>query len=582
MIAGSDEDPALLARLVAIDPFGLGGIALRGSAGAARDRWIADLRSALGRDRAVRRVPSYVDESRLFGGLDLAATLAAGRPVTERGLLREADGGVLLLSMAERMPRLLAARLTAALDDGIDADGGRRPEIGLVALDEGDGPDERPPAALLERLAFWAELVPLRAPVAMTAPDSPVAEARRLYPDVTVAPDVFAVLVETAAVLGIASLRAPILAVRTARALAALEGRLAVEDSDVALAARLVLAPRATRLPVAEDAADEPSDDPQPERRDSAPPEPTTADDDRSDPGTDEPALGDLVLAATTAAIPPGLLLQLQTAASLPSRGQASGRSGAVQAATRRGRPAGVRRGRPGGGVRLSVIETLRAAAPWQRLRGAGPERDGTRTRLAIRRDDLRVVRLKQRSETTTLFVVDASGSLAANRLAEAKGAVELLLAECYVRRDQVALLAFRGKTAELLLPPTRSLARAKRSLAALPGGGPTPLAAAIEAAVAIADQVRRRGQTSVIVFLTDGRANVARDGTVGRAKAEADARDVARAAALCGARMLVIDAGARPQAPARALAETLGALYLPMPRAEAGALSRAVQTLAV
>ncbi len=140
-----------------------------------------------------------------------------------------------------------------------------------------------------------------------------------------------------------------------------------------------------------------------------------------------------------------------------------------------------------------------------------------------MRREDFRVSRFKQRSETTTVFVVDASGSSALHRLAEAKGAVELLLADCYVRRDSVALIAFRGRRAELLLPPTRSLVRAKRSLAGLPGGGGTPLAAGIDAALALADAMRRRGATPVVVPLTDGRANIARDGA-GRARAGADA----------------------------------------------------------
>ncbi|MFN5457531.1 VWA domain-containing protein, partial [Bradyrhizobium sp.] len=111
----------------------------------------------------------------------------------------------------------------------------------------------------------------------------------------------------------------------------------------------------------------------------------------------------------------------------------------------------------------------------------------------------------KQRSGTTTIFVVDASGSSALQRLAEVKGAVELLLAECYIRRDEVALIAFRGKGAELLLPPTRSLTRAKRSLAALPGGGGTPLSAAIFAATELALAVKAKGQAPTIVLMTDG-----------------------------------------------------------------------------
>ncbi len=92
------------------------------------------------------------------------------------------------------------------------------------------------------------------------------------------------------------------------------------------------------------------------------------------------------------------------------------------------------------------------------------------------------------------------------DRLGEAKGAVEMLLADCYVRRDEVALIAFRGAGADLLLPATRSLTRAKRSLAALPGGGGTPLASGLAAAESLAEEVRRKGRTPTLVVITDGR----------------------------------------------------------------------------
>ena len=113
------------------------------------------------------------------------------------------------------------------------------------------------------------------------------------------------------------------------------------------------------------------------------------------------------------------------------------------------------------------------------------------------------------------------------HRLGEAKGAVELLLADCYVRRDQVALLAFRGQGATLLLPPTGSLLRAKRSLAGLPGGGPTPLAAGIEAAVTLAGTIRRAGRTPVIT-LADRRTGQYRTGwhrrpSAGRGRGDGD-----------------------------------------------------------
>ena len=148
--------------------------------------------------------------------------------------------------------------------------------------------------------------------------------------------------------------------------------------------------------------------------------------------------------------------------------------------------------------------------------------------KVAVRRQDFRVQRCKAKNGTTIIFCVDASGSSALHRMAEAKGAVELLLAESYVRRDRAALISFRGTRAEILLPPTRSLARAKRALAALPGGGGTPLAAALVAAGQLASQVaaERDGGSVLLVLLTDARANVALDGTGGRPRAEADAED--------------------------------------------------------
>jgi magnesium chelatase subunit D len=196
---------------------------------------------------------------------------------------------------------------------------------------------------------------------------------------------------------------------------------------------------------------------------------------------------------------------------------------------------------------------------------------------VQVRRDDFHVTRYKQRSATTTLFVVDASGSSALNRLAEAKGAVELLLADCYVRRDQVAVLAFRGNGAELLLPPTRSLVRAKRSLAGLPGGGGTPLASGIDAAAALAASIARRGETPIVVLLTDGRGNIARDGTPGRARAGDDVQLAARQFRAANLRALLIDTSPQPQPAARQLAQEMGASYLPLPYAGATALSQAV-----
>ena len=195
-----------------------------------------------------------------------------------------------------------------------------------------------------------------------------------------------------------------------------------------------------------------------------------------------------------------------------------------------------------------------------------------------MRTSDFRIQRFKARRQTTHIFVVDASGSSAVHRLAEAKGAIELLLAQSYVRRDQVALIAFRGNGAEPLLAPTRALARARRELAALPGGGGTPLAAGLDAAWTLALDLQRKGQHPVVVVMTDGRANVARDGSHGHELAHADALMACRRLAEGGWSSLLVDTSRRPRPRARELADAMGAQYLPLPHANAGNISSAVQ----
>jgi magnesium chelatase subunit D len=291
-------------------------------------------------------------------------------------------------------------------------------------------------------------------------------------------------------------------------------------------------------------------------------------------PGAEEEReLAERVVAAAAAAIPPELLALL-------AAGSASGRGGGRQgeAATEgpRGRRIGTRRGDPRRGARLDLLATIRAAVPWQRLRGGTPG-DG---RLAVRPDDFRVQRRWRPAATTTILVVDASGSTALHRLNEAKGAAEQLLAASYVRRDAVAMITFRGAGAEVVLPPTRALARAKRALVGLPGGGGTPLAAALDCLGEVQRQVRRGGGRPVVLILSDGRANVTRAGTGGRPVAHAEA--LAAAQRLRGERVdgAWLDISPRPSPVAREVAAAMGVRYLPLPVADAEAITR-VATLA-
>lgn len=605
-MTGEGDLPVLAAALFAIDPAGIGGVCLRAPAGPARDEWLALLRDLLPAAAPMRRVPLHVHDARLLGGLDLAATLRAGRPIAERGLLVDADGGVIVLAMAERLELSVAAKLAGVLDTGevlLERDGvaSRTPtRLGMVALDEGLAADEQPPAALRDRLGVHLDFHGLRMldPAGQDLPHrADVAAARERLAGVVVDGELVHAVCAAAEALGIVSMRAPLLALRVARAHAALEGRDLVDVGDAAVAARLVLAPRAVRVPAAaaspddqppETAPPQPAESPAPpEAAESSAPAPETPPSPPDAPDDPNQAAGqpdDVVLEAATAAIPPGLLAALMAGQDAGGRGSAGGRSGARRLGSLRGRPIGSRRGDPRAGVRLDVIETLRAAAPWQKLRrherGEPAPAAGARQRVQVRRDDFHVTRFRQRSETTTIFAVDASGSAALHRLGEAKGAVELLLADCYVRRDSVALIAFRGRGAEVLLPPTRSLVRAKRSLAGLPGGGGTPLAAGIDAAFELADSIRRRGATPVVVLLTDGRANVGRDGIGGREHASTDAIAAARRARAGRMTTLVLDTSPQAQRQARELAMELGATYLPLPHAAADAVSRAVRAV--
>jgi len=591
-------DVLAAATILATDPQAFGGAIVRARAGPVRDTWLARFASRLAPGTPVLRLPAHTDEERLHGGLDLTATLAAGRPIAARGLIERARGGVLIAPMAERMAPTIAAALAGAMDLGT---------LSVIALDEGVD-DERVGDVLAERLAFRVELDDVRPSEALfpTSADLIRSDAGTYAEDVDQAisdnapsgamgpgvrrdaaaraetSDPIATVSTVAAALGIGSPRAPLFALRAARAAAALRGRAAPEDDDLALAVRLVLAPRAMRLPERQ-AAEEPADQTAYEAGAEPPDQEVSADrpanGDADGDATADPPLTDRLIETVRATLPDHILANLGEGV---SRAPAAGKgAGAKRASAKSGRPVGTRRGDPRGGNRLALVATLTAAAPWQPLRRKSA--NGTATdpaRFLVTPDDFRIRRFEERREATTIFVVDASGSAAFERLGEAKGAVELILAEAYIARAQAALIAFRGASAETLLPPTRSLARAKRSLGELVGGGGTPLATGVEAAHSMAEAERARGRTPFIVFLTDARANVGRDGKGGRAAAEVDA--LAAAARLRASRIgaVVIDTATRPGPAGANFAAAMGARYAPLPRAGAAAVAGAVRAM--
>ncbi|MFN3172852.1 MAG: magnesium chelatase subunit D [Hyphomicrobiales bacterium] len=583
-------DALTASTLVALDPVTFGGLHVRAHAGPVRDALIAALRALLPPSMPFRKLPSHIADERLLGGLDMAATLKAGKPVTQRGLLSEAHGGLVLVPMAERMEALTASRLTAVLDTGevaLERDGitAQLPaRLGVIALDEGLG-DESLSHALADRLAFHADLTHLSIRDIVEPPidADQVAAARNRIEAVSEDDRLFEVMTALATAFGVSSVRAILFAIRAARGLAALDERASVEDQDIELAARLVIAPRATRLPTEERPPEEQQPDQiPPEDHDDEPPlEPEDQpDSDTDDQPLPEDPLDDQVLDAVEAAIPAHLLEQLKLGAAMAkSNAQSASGKGAQQQALMRGRPIGSRCGRLDGRSKLHVVDTLRAAAPWQTLR----RQSGTlSSRIAVASDDIRVRRFKQNEESVTIFLVDASGSAALHRLAEVKGAVEMMLAESYARRDYVALIVFRGDRAEMVLPPTRSLVRAKRCLAGVPGGGGTPLAAGLDAGLEVALECQRIGRSPRLVVMSDAQANVGHDPATGRAGAHADALGSAQRIARYRIAGLFIDTspqrgGKRKQSPAPSkaleIANAMHAIHLALPHPNAAGL---------
>lgn len=585
------DAPRLALMLLAIEPR-LRGVAFAGPAGSGKSALLHGLHALLP-DLPFEQLPIGADDEALLGGLDLEATLARGTRVVRTGLLARADGGVLAVEDCNLLPESAANQLLGALDSGevrIEREGlSLRSPCRLRLVATFDPAEGAPRAHLLDRLGLI---------VALPRPGAAAARAevvrRHLSPaedlwqeDLGLLRDVVATaraglaevelgdrqareLAAAALAFGVQGHRADLFAQLVARASAALALRDRVEREDLELAVRFVLAPRATR-----NADATPPEPPQPPAEAPPPPPDPTREDATHDglPEPDEMQLGDEVLAALATDLPDVL-------ATLPFRAAHGGRSGSRGSTDgRRGRHVASVPGTPREG-RLDVIATLRIAARGQRLRAPHPSRVGGR--IVVRAEDLRVKRFRDKAGALFLFAVDASGSMALNRMRQAKGAVHALLERAYVNRDRVALMSFRGQGAELLLPPTGSVELLRRAVDQIPTGGGTPLAATLVAALDVAQQARRRGlQNVVLVLLTDARANVGLKAD--RAGVEDELRQLAMAAAATGLKSLVIDTQRSylSQGSAQKLASWLGGQYLYLPGADGSAIAAAARTAA-
>ncbi|WP_405559398.1 putative cobaltochelatase [Streptomyces canus] len=496
-------------------------------------------------------LPVGASEDRLVGALDIERALAEGVKAFEPGLLADAHRGILYVDEVNLLHDHLVDLLLDAAAMGasyVEREGVSVRHASKFLLVGTMNPEEgelRP--QLLDRFGLTVEVAASREPDLrvevvrrrLAYDDDPagfaarwadeesavrqrIVAARELLPSVRLGDGSLRQIAATCAAFEVDGMRADIVMARTATALAAWAGRTDVLAEDVRQAALLALPHRRRRNPfdapgLDEDKLDETleefsgegDEDPDPDGPGGGGGQPPSSDGPQADGDSGaQPEAGD---GGEPQASGAGSGEQSAARASEPFRtkvlsvpGLGDGAAGRrSRARTEHGRTTGARR--PQGALtKLHLAATVQAAAPHQRARGR------TGRGLVVRRDDLRQATREGREGNLVLFVVDASGSMAARqRMSAVKGAVLSLLLDAYQRRDKVGLVTFRGSAAEVALPPTSSVDAAAARLETLPTGGRTPLAAGLLRAheVLRVERLRDPARRALVVVVTDGRA---------------------------------------------------------------------------
>ena len=546
-------------------------------------------------------LPGNISEDRLFGGLDLEATLAGGRRRFAPGILAQAHGGYVFADNLNLLPTQVENALLTCLDEGclrVEREGvslTSPADFGLIAaFNPSDGPvrwhildrlglivaasrqsDLKTRQKVIETVAAFE-----RDPEALqtlyaeetSLLQKLLTEARRRLPQVTLSDETMHWLCARAAALGTIGQRAEYFATLAARANAALEGRTTVNEDDCRTAEFFVLLPRATQRPESEPEPPPP------------PPPPSESSEDDPEPPSPPEELEELALVfdAEEAALDADFDFFAKKAR-LGRYGKRSERDNFQSGRHVRSVPGEPSRGR------VAIEATLRQAAPHQPARRQKLLAKGqTPDRILLKKDDVRLKKLRQRTGALIVFIVDASGSMAANRMGQAKGAVVELLRQSYVNRDKVALIGCYGDESRVLLAPTQSVEAAKRQLETLPTGGATPLNDALRRAQALIEEVRRTGAytEALVIVIGDGRGNVpARtpepDGNLSRTDAiRRELEDMARVYAAGTIRLVVFDTQNRfvSRGEAKQLAELFGGRYIYLPRLSAAGITDAVK----
>jgi len=505
------------------------------------------------------QVPLNVMEDRLIGSADLEESVKTGKSVFSPGLLAKAHRGVLYVDDINLLDEETANILLNVVTEGkvvVEREGISLtyPCVPLLIAtfnpDEGELRDH-----LLDRIAVAlsadAEVMEIKSRVeavdavlgfsaggkqanakaelaleeAIENEDdlkTAIVFAREFIKDVKIAPSQTQYLCEEAIRAGCQGHRAEIFACEVARAAAALEGR-QITSEDLRLAVKLAIAPRGTfvNTPMDEDEMMPPPPPPPPPPMDQQD-EDSENDEDQEDEEQDEEDEPDedneQEEQPDVPDVPQEFMFDVDATPMDPdlidfTSRERSGKGGGRGLIFSQDRGRYIKPMLPKGKVvRLAVDATLRASAPYQRARrerAVGTKDEGRG--VFIEQSDVRTKKMARKAGSLIIFVVDASGSMALNRMNAAKGAAMSLLTEAYQSRDQICLIPFQGDRADVLLPPTRSIAQAKKRLEIMPCGGGSPLADALQAASLTGLNAQKTGDVGkvVVVLISDGRANV-------------------------------------------------------------------------